>query len=131
MDIACPGADFIAPAHNLPFDNNAYDLVVSFDCMEHIPEEEVSGSISEFARVGNRAYVNISLADSPTLIDGEPLHVCVKSKEWWLDKFRESFEHVMMLNEMKPNTPHWKIVVYASHEPIDYLRGEHEPNSRK
>jgi len=81
VDIACPGADVIAPAHDLPFENDRFDVIVSFDCMEHIPEEEVPLAIEEFYRVGKRIYLKISLTHSGTFIDGEPVHVCVKPKK--------------------------------------------------
>jgi len=84
VDIACPGADHTAPAHNMPmFSDKQFDLVVSFDCFEHIPEAEVEGAFKEINRVGNRIFIQIALENSPTKVDGSPVHVCIKPKEWW------------------------------------------------
>lgn len=119
VDIACPGADLIAPAHNIPLKDKCVDLLVSFDCMEHIPEEEVSKSIKEFTRVAHRCYINVCLADSPTTIDDEPLHVCIKPKEWWVKKFKEHWADVKVIREVNQDTPHWTITVMAANVPIN------------
>ena len=113
IDIACPGADIIAPAHKLPFKNGRFDMLVSFDCMEHIPEEEVSLAIREFHRVAKRIYLKISLTHSPTLIDGERVHVCVKPKEWWLNTIQEYFPNASIRHHERKNTPWENIVIYG------------------
>ena len=113
VDIACPGADVIAPAHNLPFEDQEFDMIVSFDCMEHIPEEEVPLAIKEFHRVGKRIYLKIAMADSPTLIDGEGLHVCVKPVDWWLEQIREYFPEAYIRQHDRKGTPAEYIVVYG------------------
>lgn len=114
VDIACPGSDIIAPAHELPFEDATFDLITSFDCMEHIPEEEVPLAIEEFCRVGERIYLQICLAPSKTLIDGEPVHVCVKPKEWWLEKIEKYFPNAKIKQHVNKNTPWEHIVVYAT-----------------
>jgi len=92
VDIACPGADFIAPAHKMPmFENDQFDLITSFDCIEHIPEEEVDETFKEFSRVGKRIFLKICLEDSPTTIDDCSLHVCIKPEEWWLQRAEKHF----------------------------------------
>ncbi len=111
VDIACPGADIIAPAHNLPFEDEQFDMVVSFDCMEHIPEDEVPLAIKEFHRVGKRVYLMIALADSPTRIDGENLHVCVKPPQWWFDKLIEYFPNKPMIMHERRDTP-WEYLIF-------------------
>ena len=113
LDIACPGADVIAPAHDLPFEDEEFDMVVSFDCMEHVPEDEVLLAIKEFHRVGNRVYLMIAIADSPTRIDGEGLHVCVKPISWWVSQIREYFPNVYLRHHEREGTPAEYIVVYG------------------
>jgi SAM-dependent methyltransferase len=41
----------ICPLHNLPFDANAFDIVVTHDVLQHIPEADVRGSLEELRRV--------------------------------------------------------------------------------
>ena len=113
VDIACPAADVIAPAHNLPIEDKQYDMLVSFDCMEHIPEEEVELSLKEFSRVADRVYLQISLHDSPTKIDGEPVHVCVKPKEWWLEVCRKYFPNATIRVRNKKGQPSENIIIYG------------------
>ena len=88
-------------------------MVVSFDCMEHIPEEEVSLAIQEFKRVARRIYLKISLTESPTRIDGEPVHVCVRTPAWWLETIREHFPSAHFRSHNRKNTPWENIIVYA------------------
>ena len=83
IDIACPSADFIAPAHILPF------------------------------KVANRIYLKISLAHSKTLIDNEPVHVCVKPKEWWVEISRKYFQDTKVLLHNRKNTLWENIVLYG------------------
>ena len=117
-DVACPGADVIAPAHDLPFEDDQFDMVVSFDCMEHIPEEEVPLCIEEFHRVGQRIYLKIALTQCSTLIDGQPLHACVKPAEWWLDSVREYFPTAHILRISKKNSPWESAIIYADKNEI-------------
>ena len=114
VDIACPGADIIAAAHNMPtIRNNSFDLITSLDCMEHIPEEEVDLALDEFKRVGKRIYLEISLNHSYTKIDGEPVHVCVKPAEWWMKKIRDRFLYYNIICQTEKGHSK-KIVVYGS-----------------
>lgn len=113
VDIACPESDVIASAHNLPFDDEQYDMVVSFDCMEHIPEDEVPLAFKEFHRVGKRIYLMIALAHSPTRIDGEVLHVCIKSPEWWLQAAQQNFPKSKIRHHNRKGTPWEYIIIYG------------------
>ena len=91
-DIACSGADIVSPSHNMPtISDKEFDLITSFDCIEHIPEEEVDRSFKEFSRVGKRIFVKICLEDSSTKIDGSPVHICIKPKEWWISVAEKYF----------------------------------------
>ena len=113
LDCSCPGADVIASAHDLPFEDNSFDLIISFDCMEHIPEEEVESCFSEFARVGKRIFIKICLTKNKTLIDGETLHTCVKPKSWWM-KIAEKYFDVTKTKMYKPDTLWESVVIYGN-----------------
>lgn len=113
VDIACPGADILAPAHDIPVDDKQYDMLVSFDCMEHIPEEEVELAFKEFSRISNRIYLKIALAHSPTRIDDEPVHVCVKSKEWWLDVSKRYFPNSAIRQHSRKARLWENIIIYG------------------
>lgn len=41
----------VAPLHHLPFDDESFDVVVSNDVLQHVPEDEVGPSLRELRRV--------------------------------------------------------------------------------
>jgi len=112
VDCSCPGADIIASAHDIPVQDKSYDLLVSFDCMEHIPKEEVLDSFKEFARICNRMFIKVALTENTTFIDGEILHTCVESIEWWL-KQAENYFNIKSQEVKTPNPAHSHVLIYG------------------
>lgn len=86
IDVACPNADIVTPAHDLPFESKSFYLVTSFDLLEHIPMEEIDDVLEEMKRVGRYYFVEVALRQAPSRIDGERLHPIVESIDWWLRK---------------------------------------------
>lgn len=84
VDFACPGADIISDAHNLPFKDKEWDVLTSFDMLEHILPDQVDLVLKEFARVSKRFV--FSIAHQPSVIKwkGENLHPTVHSENWWI-----------------------------------------------
>lgn len=72
-------------AKKLPFEDKQFDLVVSADFLEHIPEEELGQVVSEMERVGNNviAYVNYKKKG----FYKDHTHVTFKTKEQWQKQF--------------------------------------------
>ena len=105
LDCSCPGADITASAHDIPIDDKSYDLLVSFDCMEHIPKEEIPLCFQEFSRVSNRIFIKICLVDTPTRIDGEVLHSCVMPPEWWHNQAEAYFNITGILQKIGGSWP--------------------------
>jgi len=89
VDCSCPSADIQADADNLPFEDESFDLLTSFDMLEHIPPDEIDKVLSEFKRVSKRFLLQISLRQAPSRIDGEILHPIVKPADWWMKKLEE------------------------------------------
>jgi SAM-dependent methyltransferase len=86
VDFACPGADVVAAATRLPFADKEFDVVTSFDMLEHLPPDEVDAALAEMARVSERFVVSISYRQSRQTWKGEPLHQTVKNEEWWVTR---------------------------------------------
>ena len=101
VDFACPSADFIADAADLPFEDKEFDLVTCFDCLEHIPEEKIDKVLSEFRRVAKRFLVMPCLRGAPSRIDHCQLHVCKKDSDWWLDKVKNSCHDICQISYYK------------------------------
>jgi len=83
-DFSCPGADVQCEASCTPFEDKSFDVVTSFDMMEHLVECEVDAVLEEMARVSNRFIFSISYQDSVNKWQGKTLHPTVKPEEWWM-----------------------------------------------
>lgn len=84
VDFACPGADVCAPAHALPFPDDAFDTVTAFDMLEHLREHEVQPALREMSRISRRFVVSISYVDSVNRWKGRTLHPTVQPEAWWM-----------------------------------------------
>lgn len=109
LDIACVALNIVenvddrieyfdSEALNIPLDDNYLDVVASFDCLEHCLESDVPAIVKEFRRVLNDdGTVVTSIAyhqTAETSTRGEPLHMTVKSEEWWIEQFLKEFTSV-------------------------------------
>jgi ubiquinone/menaquinone biosynthesis C-methylase UbiE len=88
VDFACPSADIICSMEKLPIKDKEFDLVTSFDALEHLTPDLVIPTLSEMERVSHRYIVSISYVPSKILVNGENLHPTVRSKEWWKQQFQ-------------------------------------------
>jgi SAM-dependent methyltransferase len=86
VDFACPGADVVAPATKLPFSNKEFDLLTSFDMLEHLTPDEVDKALASMARVSQRFIVSISYEPSVNKWQGSTLHPTVRDEEWWITR---------------------------------------------
>ena len=69
----------------IPLEDNSVDWVTSFDCLEHIAENDLNTVLSEFDRISTKGFI-VSVAFIPDNLAGVPLHLTIKPKEWWLSK---------------------------------------------
>jgi SAM-dependent methyltransferase len=86
IDFACKEADIVCSALNLPFDNKFFDLITSFDMLEHLLPEEVPACLKELSRVSNRFIFSICYRPSVITCFGENLHPTVKNENWWINE---------------------------------------------
>ncbi len=75
----------------LKFSDNYFDLVVSREVLEHIPEKNIDQCIKEWDRVSNGKMVHIIAVSErgPSAVD-DPAHINVKSVNWWINKFKKN-----------------------------------------
>ena len=78
-------------AHELPFKDNQFELVISTDCLEHVCPEHVSDSIKEIHRVAEK-YIALKICPNVDEGDwkklaGHDLHLTVKPLRWWKREF--------------------------------------------
>lgn len=86
VDFACPGADTIADMTLLPFGDKEFDILTSYDALEHLLPEDVDAALSEMARVSRRFIFSISYVLSRQEWQGLNLHPTVKSSSWWINR---------------------------------------------
>lgn len=69
---------------HIPFPNNFFDLTVSWDVLEHIPEEHLDTVVSELNRVSQRQWHIIATVPNP--VDKDKSHVTMHPLYWWKEK---------------------------------------------
>lgn len=81
----------VAPANQLPYPDNSFDLIVCSEVMEHIPEKQISDCLKEAYRVGSERFIyTICLQEETSPVGGlVNSHITIKPREWWLDRFHE------------------------------------------
>lgn len=89
VDFACPSSNVIADAVNLPFKNKSFDILTSFDMLEHLLPKDISSVLDEFKRISKRYVFSISYVPSKILVEGENLHPSVFSKDWWVSELQK------------------------------------------
>jgi len=95
-----------------------FDLVTSFECLEHVIEAEVDNTLDKIFSLSDK-YVCLSIAhkDSGEFTeDGFNLHSTVKDWKWWKDKLTKRGYIVEVL---KPSTK-FRTYVIMSKRPILY-----------
>jgi len=94
----------VASATDLPFDDDAFDLVISTDCFEHLRPEDVDRSVDEACRV---ARTTLALKINPRvdrnkwwkLLAGTALHQTTEPVSWWIGHFERRGCRVLEINE--------------------------------
>lgn len=103
VDYLCvpPTIILVEGAHDMPFEDNKFDVVTCMDVMEHIPEEDVDLVIAEIARVGKECLFGISYRSSIRM-DME-LHVTRHNCAWWAEKMICYYKEVHTRNKDVPD----------------------------
>ena len=67
--------------------NKDYDIVISIDVLEHIPQEDISSVLNLICNLSNKyVFLNVACYSAQALLpNGENAHVTVKEPEWWYE----------------------------------------------
>jgi len=90
VDFSCPSADINARATALPFESKQWDMLTSFDMLEHLLPSEVAPALREFSRVSKRFVFSICYRPSVILWKGENLHPTVQPESWWISEIEKA-----------------------------------------
>lgn len=73
-----------------------FDGVITTDVLEHVPEDELAGVISDLVRL-SRLWCFVSVCCRPAkpnknLPDGRNAHVTIRPRAWWLERLFAAFD---------------------------------------
>ncbi|MBP6096271.1 MAG: class I SAM-dependent methyltransferase [Methyloversatilis sp.] len=89
-DPAIPGRE------HLP--DEAFDLVINTDVLEHIPEQTLPEVVKKISTLSQNVYFNLHHAATRTILpNGENAHCTIKPPEWYHALMRNHFNHVVPL----------------------------------
>lgn len=72
-----------------------FDLLVSVDVLEHVPDDELDAVIAEMAGMAREAIIVIDTAPArTTLADGRNAHVSLHDREEWLRRLKPHFPSI-------------------------------------
>ena len=77
----------IADSKKLPFEDNYFDVVISTEFFEHLPEEEIDIVLEEMKRVGEKILARVAYEDVLNLRQMK-FHLTNKPKEFWEKKLK-------------------------------------------
>ena len=75
---------------SMPFESKEFDMAVSFDVLEHLPESCIDGVLQDIFRVARKVAIVVPcLHDTTRNKLLAALHLTVKSPEWWLARLNK------------------------------------------
>lgn len=88
------------------FDKRVHDLVVCYDILEHLKEEELIEALKLIKTYGRNFLFSIPFLGDPNL-EKDNTHLIKKPKSWWIDKIEENGikikdvpEHFLFRNQL-------------------------------
>lgn len=66
-----------------------FDLVVSYDTFEHLPEELLDNVFAFLDKTGTRFYIQVGTVNTPNW-QHDSTHITIKPIEFWQEKFGEA-----------------------------------------
>lgn len=66
-----------------------FDLVVSYDTFEHLPETSLDNVFAFLEKVGTRYYIKVGTPNTPDW-QHDSTHITIKPLEFWQERFEEA-----------------------------------------
>lgn len=66
-----------------------FDLIVSYDTFEHLPEDVLDNVFNFMNQVGTRYYIQVGTENTPDW-QHDPTHITIKPLEFWQERFEEA-----------------------------------------
>jgi len=116
-----PGRFLHGSILTLPFGDEAFDTVVSTDCMEHLAPEDVPNALREIHRVTRR---NVFLKIATTEDRDSHWHLTVEGRAWWEARcfeagFRKHPSYYKINDYESLNQDGWQICILLEKLPLD------------
>lgn len=98
---------------------DAYDIVISLDVLEHIELKSIDSVLKEIHKLTkNFCYLVIDLQPAvKKLADGRNAHILLAPADWWVNKLSAIFPCVATFPIMHKSGEPQKIVIAACHQP--------------
>lgn len=81
-----------------------FDVVMSLDVLEHIPDEELDAVLFEMAALGRHQIHIIDIRPAQAVLaDGRNAHVSLHSGEWWEARMRRHMPAIRLVPCSRPN----------------------------
>ncbi len=92
-----------ASATSLPFDDDAFELVLSTDCFEHLHPDDVESAVAEAVRVSSDwlAFKINPRTDRNRwwkFLARSPLHLTTQPLAWWVERFEDAGAELIELD---------------------------------
>jgi hypothetical protein len=69
-----------------------FDLLISIDVLEHIPEEELEQVLQDMKALSNKALIMIDHRPAKFILpNGQNAHATVKTADWWHERLRKIY----------------------------------------
>jgi SAM-dependent methyltransferase len=97
-----PGISFVGYDPAIPgrehLPDEAFDLVINTDVLEHIPEQTLPEVLKKISKLSQNVYFNLHHAATRTILpNGENAHCTIKPPEWYHALMRNHFDHLVPL----------------------------------